>query len=87
MSAIGGTPNQWGVTPPISISLPTDVEKKASEALLEELKRGNNYPSAEEDAKRYVVYRFTQILLSEKVRTLLIPPLQHQASRIFTKNH
>jgi poly(A) polymerase len=48
------TPRQWGVTPPISAALPTEPEIAANNALLEELKRQNNFESKAESDKRYV---------------------------------
>jgi len=44
---------QLGVTPPISSSFPTDTEVAANNALTEELKRQNNFESAEETERRY----------------------------------
>lgn len=44
---------QWGVTPPISLALPNEMEKRASEALFAELKAQNTYEHATETAKRY----------------------------------
>jgi len=46
-------PQQYkGVTEPLSLQLPTDAENKATNALIEELKRQNNYESAAETNKR-----------------------------------
>ena len=42
----------WGITPPISIALPTPAETQASNELLEQLKREGTFESAEETAKR-----------------------------------
>ncbi len=42
-----------GVTPPLSTALPTEAENQASNALIEELKRQNNYESAADTQKRY----------------------------------
>jgi poly(A) polymerase len=47
---------EYGVTHPLSTALPTDAENKASAALIEELKRENNYESSAETAKRYATY-------------------------------
>ncbi len=44
---------QWGVTPPISLSLPTDAELATNDALIAELKRQNNFEGTEETEKRY----------------------------------
>lgn len=46
------TARQWGVTPPISMALPTAAELAANDALIEELKRQNNFESHEETQKR-----------------------------------
>ena len=45
---------QWGVTPPISLSLPTDAELAANDALIAELKRQNNFEGTQETDKRYI---------------------------------
>lgn len=42
----------YGVTPPISVVLPTDAEKRASDALIEELKRQKTFESPAETEKR-----------------------------------
>jgi poly(A) polymerase len=41
-----------GVTAPLSTALPTESENQASNALIEELKRQNNYESAADTQKR-----------------------------------
>lgn len=41
-----------GVTPPISVQLPTEAELRQSDALLEELKRQKTFESPAETAKR-----------------------------------
>jgi poly(A) polymerase len=46
---------QLGVTAPLSIALPTEAELQASAALVDELKRQNNYESPAETNKRYVL--------------------------------
>jgi poly(A) polymerase len=43
----------FGVTPPISVNLPTEVEKRASDALIEELRRQKTFESPSETDKRY----------------------------------
>lgn len=45
---------QWGVTPPISLSLPNESEKRANDALFAELKAQNTYEHATETQKRFV---------------------------------
>lgn len=42
-----------GVTPPLSVNLPTEAEKRVSDALLEELKRQKTFESPAETQKRY----------------------------------
>jgi poly(A) polymerase len=41
-----------GITPPISTALPSESENQASNALIEELKRQNNYESSADTQKR-----------------------------------
>lgn len=41
-----------GVTAPLSMAMPTEAENQASNALIEELKRQNNYESAADTNKR-----------------------------------
>lgn len=48
-----------GITPPLSQALPTDAENKASNALIEELKRQNNYESTAATNKRFVEFQTT----------------------------
>lgn len=43
---------QWGTTAPLSENLPQPEELEASNALVEELKRENNFESTEDTAKR-----------------------------------
>lgn len=43
---------QWGVTPPISTSLPTPAELLANDTLIAELKRQNNFEGSEETDRR-----------------------------------
>ena len=43
---------QWGVTPPIAVNLPTDVELATNDALIAELKRQNNFEGSEETERR-----------------------------------
>ncbi|KAI9863370.1 MAG: polynucleotide adenylyltransferase [Trichoglossum hirsutum] len=60
-------PRQWGVTPPISAALPTEPEIAANNALLEELKRQNNFESKAESDKRVVVLHSLQKITEEFV--------------------
>lgn len=48
------TQGQLGVTPPLSDALPTESENLASKALVDELKRQNNYETQAESNKRCV---------------------------------
>lgn len=43
---------QWGLTPAISSTLPAPADVTLNSALVEELKRQNNYESPAETAKR-----------------------------------
>jgi poly(A) polymerase len=43
---------QYGLTPPISTTAPTDSELKANDSLIAELKRQNNFEAAEETERR-----------------------------------
>lgn len=45
-------PRQWGVTPPISMALPTAEELAADKELTEELVAQNNYESPKETERR-----------------------------------
>jgi poly(A) polymerase len=56
MAAPGSAPGSGhlGVTGPLSTALPTEAELQASTALVDELKRQNNYESVTETNKRFV---------------------------------
>ncbi|KAH7127716.1 Poly(A) polymerase central domain-containing protein [Dactylonectria macrodidyma] len=45
----------FGVTPPISVVLPTESEKRASDALIEELKNQKTFESPSDTAKRQTI--------------------------------
>lgn len=45
-----------GVTPPISMTLPTPAELAANDALIAELKNQHNFESSEETERRYSTY-------------------------------
>lgn len=45
---------QYGVTPPITISPPTEKEVERNQALIEELKKQHSFESSEESQKRCV---------------------------------
>ncbi|KAJ6263688.1 polynucleotide adenylyltransferase [Drechslerella dactyloides] len=61
-------PRQWGVTPAISHSLPTDQEVRINNELIEELKAMNSFESAEESQKRVDVLKRLQKITEEFVR-------------------
>lgn len=42
----------FGVTPPISVALPTEAERRTSDALIQELKHQKTYESPSDTAKR-----------------------------------
>jgi poly(A) polymerase len=56
---------QWGLTPPISSALPIPADVALNSALIEELKRQNNYESPAETAKRCVAVSAKSILTFE----------------------
>lgn len=43
---------KYGVTPPINTKLPTEEERRLSDALIEELRRQKTFESPSETAKR-----------------------------------
>lgn len=45
-------PRQLGVTPPMNENLPTESEKRASDALVEELRRQKTFESPSDTEKR-----------------------------------
>lgn len=48
---------QWGTTPPISTSLPTEKELALNDSLIAELKRQNNFEAPQDTEKRFVANR------------------------------
>ncbi|KAM0336473.1 hypothetical protein ACHAPQ_004106 [Fusarium lateritium] len=58
----------YGVTPPISVQLPTEAELRQSDALLEELKRQKTFESPAETAKREEVLVSIQTICDAFVR-------------------
>ncbi|KXJ97723.1 Poly(A) polymerase central domain-domain-containing protein [Microdochium bolleyi] len=62
--------SQWGLTPPISVTLPTSAETQASNALFEELKRQNQFEPASEDAKRKKIIKHLESIGDEFVRRI-----------------
>ncbi|KAI9646077.1 polynucleotide adenylyltransferase [Ciborinia camelliae] len=61
-------PKQLGITPPLSTALPTDAEKKATDALIEELTRQNNFESRADTDKRTAVLASLQTITEEFVK-------------------
>ncbi|KAL6792496.1 Poly(A) polymerase [Trichoderma sp. SZMC 28013] len=58
----------YGVTPPISVTLPTEAEKRASDALIEELRRQKTFESPSDTQKRFTVLDSLQEICNEFVR-------------------
>ena len=57
-----------GVTPPISLALPTTTELTHNDALIAELKKQNNFEASDETERRFVN---AQILSPEKCSDML----------------
>ncbi|KAH7041307.1 Poly(A) polymerase pla1 [Microdochium trichocladiopsis] len=60
----------WGLTPPISVALPTPAEMQATNTLFEELKRQNQFEPASEDAKRKKIIKHLESIGDEFVRRI-----------------
>ncbi|KAI1659621.1 Poly(A) polymerase [Daldinia decipiens] len=58
----------WGITPPISVALPTPTETQSTHLLLEELRRQNTFESAAETKKREKILIDLQRIADEFVR-------------------
>ncbi|KAJ4159258.1 uncharacterized protein LMH87_008166 [Akanthomyces muscarius] len=58
----------YGVTPPISVSLPTENEKRVSESLIEELRRQKTFESPSDTQKRHTVLESIQKITDEFVK-------------------
>ncbi|PFH59741.1 hypothetical protein XA68_11922 [Ophiocordyceps unilateralis] len=58
----------YGVTPPISVALPTDMEKRSSDALIEELRRQKTFENPSDTQKRYKVLESLQSICDEFVK-------------------
>jgi poly(A) polymerase len=69
----------WGVTPPLSIQLPTPTETAASDALLEELKKQGTYESSSDTDKRKKVLVDLQRIVDEFVRRIAKEREPHNA--------
>lgn len=69
-----------GVTAPLSTSLPTDAENLSSNALVEELRRQNNYESATDTQRRYEPDKQSPL-------RLLITSLQDRSAQVSADHH
>jgi len=67
-----------GVTAPLSTALPTESENQASNALIEELKKQNNYESHADTQKRYVAPAKLALLC-----TAVSPRFQRASPRVY----
>lgn len=56
----GTTSKQWGMTPPVSVELPTSDEIKLNDALMDELKLQGNFEAPEATSRRGEVLRHFQ---------------------------
>lgn len=87
-------PKQLGITPPLSTALPTDAEKRATDALIEELTKENNFESRADTDKRYAtlaesadpVY-FEPVCLSLLISLLTYSFAQNRRPCISTEDH
>ena len=61
-------PKQWGVTEPISTALPTPADMAQNAAMVEELKRQNNYESSVEITKRQKTLELLQVITVEFIK-------------------
>ncbi|APA10629.1 hypothetical protein SS1G_12538 [Sclerotinia sclerotiorum 1980 UF-70] len=83
-------PKQLGITPPLSTALPTDAEKQATDALIEELTRENNFESRADTDKRTAVLASLQNITEEFVKRVCrkqnLPEnyINNAGGRIFT---
>jgi poly(A) polymerase len=59
---------QWGVTPPISMSLPTPEELGANDDLIAELKAQNNFEAPAETERRQQTLQLLQRVVIEFVK-------------------
>ncbi|KAL3436615.1 Poly(A) polymerase central domain-containing protein [Aspergillus tetrazonus] len=70
MAAAPSTTRQWGVTPPISTTLPTAQELSANDDLIAELKLQNNFESPAETERRKQVLQLLQRVTIEFVKVV-----------------
>jgi len=61
-------PKQWGVTGPISTALPQPDEIASNDALIEELKRQNNFEAVEQTEKRHQALKFMEKVAREFIK-------------------
>ncbi|GAM42651.1 poly(A) polymerase [Talaromyces pinophilus] len=61
---------QWGVTPPISVNLPTPEELAANDDLIAELKAQNNFELPSETERRQQTLQLIQKVVIEFVKTV-----------------
>ncbi|EHA50953.1 hypothetical protein MCOR02_008098 [Pyricularia oryzae] len=64
------TERQLGVTPPVSVHLPTEEEKQATDSLLAELRAQNSFEGPVETEKRFAVLRSLQEIADAFVKTV-----------------
>ncbi|KAL4809219.1 Poly(A) polymerase central domain-containing protein [Aspergillus unguis] len=70
MAATPVPARQWGVTPPISMTLPTAQELSANDDLIAELKLQNNFESPAETERRKQVLQLLQRVTTEFVKVV-----------------
>ncbi|MCJ1309324.1 polynucleotide adenylyltransferase [Agyrium rufum] len=73
------TQQQWGITPPISMKLPTENELKLNASLTDELKRQDNFEGSEETERRKAALQLIQKVTIEFVKVVSKEQNQPQA--------
>ena len=73
---------QKGVTPPISLALPTTIELSHNDNLIAELKKQNNFEASDETERRYVSRYILEIR-----RIILTYREQKEDSSNYTEGH
>lgn len=73
---------QWGVTPPISTSLPTPAELLANDTLIAELKRQNNFEGSDETERRLRVLPSSLELSADDVQSERIHFISYKRSQL-----
>lgn len=73
---------QWGVTPPISTSLPTPAELLANDTLIAELKRQNNFEGSDETDRRLRVLHSSFELSADDVQSERIHFISYKRSQL-----